>query len=799
MSRITRYRWFGLVAGWLALGVVALPAQVSLVPTGSVWRFFDQGAAPSGWTGASFNDRAWLSGPATFSLPGGFPVPDAATQLSRINPAGETNATFYFRRTFTVANPAAFSNLLLRVGRDDGVVVHLNGQEAWRDNLPPGPVVQATLASAPASDDGLLYHAAFLPVSRLLAGTNLLAIEIHQASLDSLDMRFDLELAANLAAAGPTLQWVQPTPGDVLGTSRIPLCTSVSAGSSPITRVEFLADGNLVGATQEPSNLLFGITWTNAAPGRHLLQATALDATGLSTTSAPVVIDVLPSLVPRGALWKYLDDGSDLSGSPWRAADFDDSSWPAGPAQLGFGDGDEATLVRSGPPEASFITTYFRHAFIIANPAAVTNLVLRILRDDGVIAHLNGVEVYRNNMPEGPVTANTHSLMAVDDPTFHAARIPPGLLVTGRNLLAIEVHQSGPSSSDLSLDAELLPNVMPQAPRVALRSPADQASLLGPIQIAAEAATWDPDDSVVSVALYTGNTLLGTAVPDAEGVARPTVLLATGNHLLRAVATDSSGLRATSAPVTVQVIAAPVVTTLVPTGSVWRYLDTATGPGAGWSEVGFNDSGWKSGAGILGYGGLGPANANPGTIIDGGPVGGRYLTAYFRRHFTATGVAYVTNLAFRVVRDDGVVVYLNGLELFRMNMPTGPVTATTPANVNVSGTNELFYAPIQIPIPNGLLREGDNVLAVEMHQDSVNTSDAAFDLGLISVASPQAPLRLALRLEPTAMVLSWTGSGAILQRASGPQGPYTDVPGAANPLSFPLTSSPAFFRLRQAP
>src|SRR5947209_5223858 len=54
------------------------------------------------------------------------------------------------------------------------------------------------------------------------------------------------------------------------------------------------------------------------------------------------------TLVPKGATWKYLDNGSD-QGSAWRAPDFDDSSWKSGPAKLGYGDGDEATVVNCGP------------------------------------------------------------------------------------------------------------------------------------------------------------------------------------------------------------------------------------------------------------------------------------------------------------------------------------------------------------------------------------------------------------------------------------------------------------------
>ena len=54
------------------------------------------------------------------------------------------------------------------------------------------------------------------------------------------------------------------------------------------------------------------------------------------------------TLVPAGSAWRYLDNGSD-PGDAWRSPGFDDSAWAWGPAQLGYGDGDEITTLRFGP------------------------------------------------------------------------------------------------------------------------------------------------------------------------------------------------------------------------------------------------------------------------------------------------------------------------------------------------------------------------------------------------------------------------------------------------------------------
>ena len=76
------------------------------------------------------------------------------------------------------------------------------------------------------------------------------------------------------------------------------------------------------------------------------------------------------SLVSAGSEWKYLDDGSD-QGTAWYSPGFDDSAWRSGRAELGYGDGDEATVVNSGPTSSRYITTYFRKSFTAAKVATV--------------------------------------------------------------------------------------------------------------------------------------------------------------------------------------------------------------------------------------------------------------------------------------------------------------------------------------------------------------------------------------------------------------------------------------------
>ena len=162
-------------------------------------------------------------------------------------------------------------------------------------------------------------------------------------------------------------------------------------------------------------------------------------------------------LVPRGSVWKYLDNGSD-QGTAWQGTNFNDSGWASGPARLGYGGDGEVTAVNYGPDiNNKYITTYFRKTFAVLNPSAFTTLNLNLLRDDGAVVYLNGTEIRRDNMPTGTITYTTlasSTIGGTDEQTFFPSTVA-NLLLNGNNLLAVEVHQAATNSSDISLDLEL--------------------------------------------------------------------------------------------------------------------------------------------------------------------------------------------------------------------------------------------------------------------------------------------------------------------------------------------------------
>ncbi|HLU46486.1 MAG TPA: hypothetical protein VK116_00330 [Planctomycetota bacterium] len=160
-------------------------------------------------------------------------------------------------------------------------------------------------------------------------------------------------------------------------------------------------------------------------------------------------------LIAENASWRYRDIGI-FPGASWADPDFDDSSWPEGPAELGFGDDDEATEIDGGPSNARHITSWFRHAFEIEDASRLETLTLHLRRDDGAVVYVNGVEAHRSNMPAGAIGPSTPAADTADDEEgFEVAELDPVLLVNGRNVIAVEVHQANATSSDLSFALEL--------------------------------------------------------------------------------------------------------------------------------------------------------------------------------------------------------------------------------------------------------------------------------------------------------------------------------------------------------
>ncbi len=163
-------------------------------------------------------------------------------------------------------------------------------------------------------------------------------------------------------------------------------------------------------------------------------------------------------LVPSDP-WRYLDDGSSPMAT-WASVPFDDSTWATGPGPLGYGRGDEGTVVdNGGDPMNVYVTTYFRTTFDLPAELLGRMLLLRSHIDDGAVLYLNGVEFWRPGIASGTVLPSTLSTATIEGirATLPCERtLPPARLREGSNTLAVEVHQTAVTSSDIRLDLELI-------------------------------------------------------------------------------------------------------------------------------------------------------------------------------------------------------------------------------------------------------------------------------------------------------------------------------------------------------
>lgn len=158
---------------------------------------------------------------------------------------------------------------------------------------------------------------------------------------------------------------------------------------------------------------------------------------------------------------------------------------------------------------------------------------------------------------------------------------------------------------------------------------------------------------------------------------------------------------------------------------VWKYDQSGLDLGTAWKETNYNDSAWSQGAGVL------AVEDNPAitplirtTLALSNAARERILTYYFRTHLSFNEDPSTVYLTASNLVDDGAVIYLHGWEIYRLNMADAPVHAATLALLPA----EEVFTTVNFPA-TGLIR-GDNLLAVEVHQVTTNSSDVDFGLAL---------------------------------------------------------------------
>jgi hypothetical protein len=164
-------------------------------------------------------------------------------------------------------------------------------------------------------------------------------------------------------------------------------------------------------------------------------------------------------------------------------------------------------------------------------------------------------------------------------------------------------------------------------------------------------------------------------------------------------------------------------TRLINNGATWRYVkgtNEASTPPTLWREPGFVDVTWSSGVLPIGY-------DAPGGIVPATPLNdmnGGYTSVFLRRTFVATNVAAITALQLEALYDDGFKLFINGSNVYNASMPTGEV----PYNGLAGGTarEDNTFNLINLPVPATYLVEGNNTIAIQLHNILLSGSSDAF-------------------------------------------------------------------------
>ena len=167
------------------------------------------------------------------------------------------------------------------------------------------------------------------------------------------------------------------------------------------------------------------------------------------------------------------------------------------------------------------------------------------------------------------------------------------------------------------------------------------------------------------------------------------------------------------------------------TNQFWRYNDSATDLGTAWRSAGFDDSAWPIGRGLFGFETSPGLYPFPFNTFSPAPANGGPLTVYYRIHFQWTNGPGWQLLSTNYV-DDGAVYYINGQEAGRLRVTANPVLFSSPAQNQPNGNEGV---PQVLNLSTAALVDGDNVLAVEVHQSDTGSSDAVFGMALAGVRS----------------------------------------------------------------
>ncbi len=746
------------------------------------------------WKSLNFNVATSTVGPwGSSAMPiqgGGLTgLPGAVNTLTGMagGPAGEYLVTTYlFRKTFTLsAAEASAASWTLRYLVDDAAVFYLNGQQVDIINLdpattvPPGALTTNTAAAGSGDEANYVTKSVNL-AGKLVSGLNVIAVEVHQThggNYTSSDVGLDLTLTPTADqkqgftevanAFYGTVRADKVTFGIVAGggtnttqtyQAQMGGCATSDTAARRATSAAIRRVVNLASAGAATLSFRYRMTFAAGYEGNEYGEVIAeLDGTKLGTAANPdhAGANVIAFKVGNG------NGGND-----------DDTGWQTATFNLTLAAGDHTLLLggyNNGSSTADELTTVWFDDVnltvagvsngVLANDTGGATTAVKLTNPargtlafdaDGKFiytpnANANGTDSFTYKASDGttesaPATV-TINISPVNDPPVAVAN---SYTLDEDTILTVNAAQ-GVLANDTDVDTNTLTAVavtQPASGSLTLNANGrftytPDLDFFGTDSFTYRANDGTANSNTVTVTLTVNpiNETPVTGAPEAYTLPKNTTFTIT-NPLGTNVTEDLilSTVRG----------AANAITT---PGSPWKYSDTgqlSATVEAGWKKLIFDDAVWKEGASELGYGD-GPSIPEA-TVIEDNPTPGyvgsetnRYWTCYFRKKINVPRVSEIVSVSMQVLRDDGVVIYLNEGELYRTNLIASPVY-TTPAITGATAPDEqtFYYADdlgtgtnqnwTQVAPNPGQLVEGDNIFAAEVHQNTQSSTDISFDV-----------------------------------------------------------------------
>lgn len=279
----------------------------------------------------------------------------------------------------------------------------------------------------------------------------------------------------------PTTVAIAAQPADRVLTAGETATFSVTATGVPVF-YRWLKNGMPLSGATSSNYTIAAVTLNDSGAGYSVIASNSVNSVTSRVATLTVYPDRSQTLVSlTSAWWRYNQSGADL-GSGWKEPGYNDASWPQGRGVLGLEDNPSVTsltntiLSLTNSAGQHVITYYFRSRFTVADPANIAYLVCSNLIDDGCIVYLNGAELYRINLTNGPAPATALAATSVEG-VFIVTNMPAsGLLTEGVNVLAVEAHQTSATSSDVVMGLSVKAVPWDGGPAILVRQPQNQTA-----------------------------------------------------------------------------------------------------------------------------------------------------------------------------------------------------------------------------------------------------------------------------------------------------------------------------------